>query len=1048
MSKKKDKKSNQKVKNSSTKPKKILSLEEKIQTIEEELSRIRRNYNGLFEQTNDAIFIISLDGKYLDVNQQAATMLGYEKEDLIGLNAFNFIVPEEVQDAKRKLTTLQKKQTLPLYERIFCRKDGTTFPVEINASLIYNENKEALYIQSICRDISKRNQIKKELIEKKEQYQLLLNNAKDAILFHLITEDGKLGEILEVNDIACEKYGYTREEFKELTIKELDDPQTYSHIPKIIDRLLEEETILFEGIHLTKEGKKIPVEIHSTLVELEGQQAVLSVARDITKRKLIQKKRDRERQVFRVIAEAAIYTTNISDLCRYVIENLLEILKLDGGSVRLYNKKDHILEPILVIGYSEKQRKKVRPVDIDNSKEILSYVAKKKTGIFAPDVSNNKIAQDYLSKLKQSNFQAFISYPLLNHTNELLGTIQLASANKMEARNDDHLFFETIANMFATALEEQIAQDNLRATQKKLQSALEVGKMTWWEIDIPTGEIQFDKQKLITLGYNPQEFTEVHYLSYKKIVHPQDFEALIQEIQEHLEGKKERIEIDFRIRTIEGSWKWFHNTGMITEYDDENNPLKIGGMIIDITEQKSRAEKLRLWDLAIKSSINAIAFADLEGKITFVNRAFLKMWGYKTRREVLGRDIILFWRNEKTAQRILTRIHQDGSWQGEAVAKRKDGSLFSVEISTNIITNTENQPVQIMGSFIDITERKKALEALQESEEKYRIIVENSHAAIVLIDGNFNIIYVNDEASNLSGYSKEELINSDFSKYLAKESRDFVVRQYIGRRNGEKIAPKYEFQLITKDGKIRDVEVRASVIQRSKGQYLTVAQMLDITEQKRAYQKLQQQKQELESFASTITHDIRGKLQVISMYTEFIQESEYREKIDKQLKDIQSFLANLLLIAKKGDILGRYYKVSLEKIIKEIAKKLSPLQPELEIKVQKLSPIKADPIKLRQVFENLLMNVIEHSQATEVRISSQEENNYVKIFIQDNGQGISKERQKKILQTLRTTSYHTSGLNIVKKIIEAHQGEFSFVSKKGEGTTFIIEIPKEKPKKQ
>lgn len=1043
-----DKKNNHKVKNSSFKPNEILSLEEKIQTIEQELSRIKRNYNGLFEQTNDGIFIISMAGKCLDVNQQGADMLGYKKEEMIGLDAFDFIVREEVEDSKRKLIALQKKQTLPLYERTLRKKDGTTFPVEINASLISDENDEPFFIQGICRDISKRKQIEKELIENKEQYQLLLNNAQDAILFHLLTENGKLGKILEVNDTACERYGYSREELKELTIKELDDPQTYSHIPKVIDKLLEEKKILFEGVHLTKEGKRIPVEIHSTLVELEGQQAVLSVARDITKRKVLQKKRERERKVFRVIAEAAIYTTNINDLCRYVLENLLEILKLDGGSVRVYNKKDHILEPISVVGYSEEQRKNVRPVDIDNPEEILSYVAKKKEGIFAPDISNNKIIKDYLSRLQQSNFQSFISYPLLNHTNELLGIIQLASANKMEARNDDHFFFETIANMFAIALEEQIAQDNLRATQKKLQSALEVGKMTWWEIDIPTGKIQFDKQKLILLGYNPQEFTEVHYSSYKKIVHPQDFEALIQEIQEHLEGKKERIEIDFRIRTKEGDWKWFHNTGMITEHDDENNPLKIGGMIIDITEQKSRAEKLRLWDLAIKSSINAIAFADLEGKITFVNQAFLEMWGYKTRHEVLGKYVYLFWRNEKTAKKILTRIHQDGSWYGEAVAKRKDGSLFSVEISTNIVKNTENQPVQLMGSFVDITERKKALEALRESEEKYRIIVENSHAAIVLIDGNFHIIYANEEASNISGYSKEELINSDFSKYLAKESYDFVVTQYLRRRNGEKITPRYEFQLITKDGEIRDLEVRASVIQRSEGQYLTVAQMLDITERKKAYQKLQQQKEELESFASTITHDLRGKLQVMSMYIEFLQESEYQDKIDRQLKDIESFLEDLLLIAKKGAVLGSYSKVSLEKIVKEVSKKLSPLQPDLQIKVQKLPKIQADPIKLQQVFENILMNVIKHAQATEVRIYSKEVDDHVKIFIQDNGQGISQKVQNEILQTLRTTSYQTSGLNIIKKIIEAHQGNFFFKSKKGKGTTFMIDIPKEKPRKQ
>ncbi|MGB9756381.1 MAG: GAF domain-containing protein, partial [Candidatus Bathyarchaeales archaeon] len=142
------------------------------------------------------------------------------------------------------------------------------------------------------------------------------------------------------------------------------------------------------------------------------------------------------------------------------------------------------------------------------------------------------------------------------------------------------------------------------------------------------------------------------------------------------------------------------------------------------------------------------------------------------------------------------------------------------------------------GIAIDITEQKKMEEALKSSEELFRTIVENSHNAILLIDENFKIIYANDEAAALSGCPKEKIVGKDFRKFLDEESRKIVEERYLRRQRGELVPTKYEFKIVRKDGKKRDVEIKATTIRDKIGKIRTIAQLLDITERKRFEERI------------------------------------------------------------------------------------------------------------------------------------------------------------------------------------------------------------------
>ena len=151
----------------------------------------------------------------------------------------------------------------------------------------------------------------------------------------------------------------------------------------------------------------------------------------------------------------------------------------------------------------------------------------------------------------------------------------------------------------------------------------------------------------------------------------------------------------------------------------------------DITEQKTAEAELRIKDSAVTSSINAIALADLDGTLTYVNPAFLQLWQYNDYAEVVGKSVLEFWQSRKTAAQIVETLHQGKAWVGELVAKKKDGSQFVAQLSANMVTNNTGQPVCIMGSFVDITERKEA-------EEKLKKLNETQKRAITVVSHELN----------------------------------------------------------------------------------------------------------------------------------------------------------------------------------------------------------------------------------------------------------------------------------------------------------------------
>lgn len=162
------------------------------------------------------------------------------------------------------------------------------------------------------------------------------------------------------------------------------------------------------------------------------------------------------------------------------------------------------------------------------------------------------------------------------------------------------------------------------------------------------------------------------------------------------------------IKNIKKDGTLFWSYANVSLFDYSEYGQIIVSIHTDITERKRAEEVLRIKDKAISSTINAIAIADLNGNLTYINHSFLRMWGHTHEKEVLGRSAVEFWEAGENAAEVIEALAKKGSWQGELLARKKDKEVFNVQLSASMVMGETGKPICMMASFIDITERKRA----------------------------------------------------------------------------------------------------------------------------------------------------------------------------------------------------------------------------------------------------------------------------------------------------------------------------------------------------
>ena len=257
----------------------------------------------------------------------------------------------------------------------------------------------------------------------------------------------------------------------------------------------------------------------------------------------------------------------------------------------------------------------------------------------------------------------------------------------------------------------------------------------------------------------------------------------------------------------------------------------------EIAEREAAQRELVIKDRAIATSVNGIAFMDFEGKVTYVNSSCLSMWGYRDRGEVVGRSSLDFWQSRETAEKVLGVLQTLGVWSGELVAQRKDGSVFHVQVSADIVKDRSGKPLCFMAAILDITERKQAEQRLRESESKFKTFSEQAIVGIYLIqDGR--VKYTNPWFSEMFGYGPGQLpADPDFRQFIHPDDIIAVGERLKKRIAGQVPSSNFNFRGIKKNGETIYLEVYGAVIDYE-GRPAAIGTLLDITKRVTAAEEL------------------------------------------------------------------------------------------------------------------------------------------------------------------------------------------------------------------
>jgi PAS domain S-box-containing protein len=528
------------------------------------------------------------------------------------------------------------------------------------------------------------------------------------------------------------------------------------------------------------------------------------------------------------------------------------------------------------------------------------------------------------------------------------------------------------------------------------------------------------------------------------------------------EGTVHNKECHFRIKSGE-----IHTCLFSAEIINIGNRPRMLSVTTDITERKKTEEELRFSDTALRSIHEGVYAMDMDFKITRWNEICEQMLGIKAS-EAIGKPIkkvfILVEDYPGQNEERLNLLIKRGFNREEQVYRTPRGDIW-VDAQAQVIEDKGKRTGWVT-LISDITERKKTEEALKQSEEKYRELINSSTDAIVSADQHMRVTIWNNGAEKIFGYTEKEMLGQPVLKIVPDTTRKPMAEGYsrfnkIGASDiGNKIIESIG---VRKDGTEVPVELSMST-RKTGGIFIATAIIRDITARKEAEEKLRKIDEMKSEFLSNVSHELRTPLQSISGFTKLIMtgkvpdpetQQEFLQIIDRETTHLGNLINSLLDISRLESGRFQIYKkvVPVHDIFTDSIKMFHSLAREKNITLNvniptQLPDMEIDNERMRQVVINLLSNAIKFSDpGSSVNVKASVQDNELLFRVTDHGTGIRREAMSHLFERFYRDEGETVrggtglGLYISKQIIEAHNGKIHAESKYGEGSTFSFTLP-------
>ncbi|MDQ1265551.1 MAG: hypothetical protein QG635_702, partial [Bacteroidota bacterium] len=795
---------------------------------------------------------------------------------------------------------------------------------------------------------------------------------------------------------------------------------------------------------INKFGVQIPVETRVVYGNWDGKPAIFVISKDITQVKLSEEKFSK---VFYINPSACGLSDLITGEYIEVNEAFYQLFGFDKNEVIGKTSTE------LGIWTNEARKALLLRADIDGNVTNIETTLKTKNG----DIKHVLISSENIY-IQDKSYR----YTVVHDISES----KKAEAAIRKSETKYRKLFENMTNGFS--LNEVIIDDNNKP------------------IDI----------RLIEANQFYKDFTGLNAVDIKG----KTIRELMPDIDMNIFNKYFSVALTGEPAVLEYFSKIFNKHVNVNIYSPEKGFFAT--IFEDISERKIIENKLKeseeKYRLLIENSGDGILFTNPEGYIYSANPEACRILG-RTEEEIcsIGRSGIIDV-NDPILPIAIAERERTGKFVGELTFVRGDGTLFPGELSSTIFIDSEGNKRTSM-IIRDISERKLAEESLKDSRAKYQAIFESTGTATLIVDEDTTINMANNECYSMTGYTAAELIGQRWTRFVAPESLELMIKNHNLRRQNPEAAPKkYEVKLINKNGEIRDGLLDIGIIPGTKK---SIVSILDITERKRAEEEIKQKNTEFaelnaskDKFFSIIAHDLRspfsGFIGIIKMMSDNFIDFSLNElqEISKSMmvsaNNLYQLLENLLeWSSMQRDAKGfNPVLTTIDTIVKESMVFSDKLAKQKDIVLKSNVPedirITADISMLNSVFRNLISNAIKFTARggrvevgllsklsddiksahnsklnNESRLSddlkSSDTSDYCTIFIKDSGIGMNQDTLSGLFKLdTKVSNFGTEGepstglgLLLCKEFIQKHGGMIWAESEEGKGSTFYFTLP-------